>query len=347
MLKKSAIIVSQSLKLSKQIECELLLFNLSMGNKIKLNNFISYNLDDIVRNGRNVSEFIRATINVGKDVKDEVAAKRILDEKYSDMIMPQEDEINHRAFEQGWNVLQERGFCDGSYLFISYSSKDFRLVSDIRKRLMDAGVSCWMAPYDIPQGCNYALVIEHAIRHAERFVLMLSPSAAQSVWVGKELKRAISRFQLENPERISVAWLYNVFDLNGTPLALPLEDIQTTIQINSNPGNFFLLASQEKRAEMERRMKLIKNREEIKQYFAPEKISQILRDILSRVRCIHALSTGDEGPSPQLLALCEQLQSEIQSMEMAEDIRSQGFMLHYMRATELLNQISEYSELNL
>ena len=101
-----------------------------------------------------------------------------------------------------------------------------------------------MAPYDIPSGLNYALVIEHAILHAGRFVLMLSPSAAQSVWVGKELKRAIARFQLEAPEKICVAWLDRPFQLVGTPMALPLEDIQTVIQIRNNPDNYLLLRVQ-------------------------------------------------------------------------------------------------------
>jgi len=94
-----------------------------------------------------------------------------------------------------------------------------------------------MAPYDIPSGSNYAWVIEHAIKHAKKFVLLLSPSAAQSVWVGKELKRAISRHQKESPEKLCAAWLYEPFPLQDTPLALPLEDIQIQVDLRGDPQN--------------------------------------------------------------------------------------------------------------
>lgn len=327
-------------------ECELLLFNLSLGNKIKLNNFISYNLDDIIRNGRNVSEFVRTTINVGKDATDEIEAKCILDEEYSNLIMPQMDEIDNSVFARGWDSLQSKGFRDNSYLFISYSSNDFRLVSDIRRRLIKAGVSCWMAPYDIPSGLNYALVIEHAILHAGRFVLMLSPSAAQSVWVGKELKRAIARFQLEAPEKICVAWLDRPFQLVGTPMALPLEDIQLVIQIRNNPDNYLLLTPVEKQEEIKRRQKIQKQQEEIIQLLAPEKITKNLREIISRIRCIHSLGTISQE-NPQLLNLCAQLLSEIEAMEQSSDIRSKEFSDHYIRSIEILNQFSLFPELNL
>ena len=76
-----------------------------------------------------------------------------------------------------------------------------------------------------------------AIKHAKKFVLLLSPSAAQSVWVGKELKRAISRHQKESPEKLCAAWLYEPFPLQDTPLALPLEDIQIQVDLRGDPQN--------------------------------------------------------------------------------------------------------------
>ena len=215
-------------------ECELLLFNLSVGNKIKLNNFVSYNLDDIARNKRSISEFIRLTINVGKDATDQASAKRILDEKFYELIMPDLEKMLTGFYEKGWDNLCRNGFEDDKYLFISYSSKDFRMVSDIRNRLLSANVSCWMAPFDIPQGSNYALIIEHAIKHAHKFVLMLSKSAVDSVWVGKELKRAIARFQVDSSEKICVVWINGIFKLDDTPFALPLEDIQINIDLSNN-----------------------------------------------------------------------------------------------------------------
>lgn len=218
-------------------ECELLLFGIRDGSQLTLHDFASYNLDDIVRNGRNVSEFIRAAINVGKDATDQLQAKRTLDEKYYDMIMPDLSEADEGIYEKGWNILHRQGFREDSYYFLSYSSRDHNLVHQIRGQLEKAGIPCWMAPYDIPSGSNYAWVIEHAIKHAKKFVLLLSPSAAQSVWVGKELKRAISRHQKESPEKLCAAWLYEPFPLQDTPLALPLEDIQIQVDLHGDPQN--------------------------------------------------------------------------------------------------------------
>jgi len=221
--------------------CELLLFNINSHNEIQLDDFASYNLDDIVRNGRSVSEFIRTTISVGKDSVDQIEAKRKIDEKYSELIMPKFSEHDEGTFEQGWNILSRKGFQDNAYLFISYSSKDFKLVSEIRNKLCRMNIPCWMAPFDIPSGTNYAYVIEHAIKHAGKFVLMLSRSAVDSIWVGKELKRALDRFQISNPEKICVVWLDGAFPLNDTPFALPLEDVQISIDLCNNPDNYCLL----------------------------------------------------------------------------------------------------------
>ena len=323
-------------------ECELLLFNLSMGDKIKLNDFVSYNLDDIVRNKRNVSEFMRLTINVGEDATDQSSAKRILDEKFYEMIMPDATDLYGDVHEKGWGALYQRGFRDNAYMFISYSSKDFRIVSEIRKKLCASHIPCWMAPFDIPQGSNYALIIEHAIKHAQKFVLMLSKSAVDSVWVGKELKRAIARFQLESPDKICVVWLNGVFQLADTPFALPLEDIQTNIDLANNPNNYHLLVSEEMQTELKAREKIRKYQEEIKTYLSPNRTVRDLREILSRIRAVHAMNAQLLGENAQLIDLCKKINAEIDLMGQIDDIRSQEFLMHYARALEHLNEIGQY-----
>lgn len=287
--------------------CELLLFNLSTGNKILLNSFHSYNLDDIVRNGRNIYEFIRTTINIGKDVSDETQAKQILDEKYYEMIMPDMDRVGYLNYESGWQFLQQNGFQDNSYLFLSYSSKDFRIVSEIRNNLLRGGVSCWMAPYDIPSGMNYALIIEHAIKHAGRFALMLSPSAVESVWVGKELKRAIARFQLNTPEKISIVWLNGKFPLQDTPFALPLEDIQISHDLSNDPKNYYLLLSEEKRKEQQIREKVQKYEDDIDLMLNAADITDKFRKMLSRFYAIGTALSEVYGADSELSELCIQL----------------------------------------
>lgn len=89
-------------------------------------------------------------------------------------------------------------------VFISYSSKDFSQAQTVRNVLEQNGITCWMAPADIPGGSNYTKEIPIAIRGCQAFVLMLSNNAQNSHWVLKELDSAVNAgkiilpFQLED-----------------------------------------------------------------------------------------------------------------------------------------------------
>lgn len=211
-------------------ECELLMFSLSKDAEgktiLNTDDFFAYNLDDIVRNNRTVAQFLRVITMAAEDELGKEETKRIIDEKYADLILP--DAMNrNKAFES--MCAQRFSTCDyagAPYWFLSYSVRDFDLVNSLRQRLEKEGVRCWMAPFSIPDGTNYAYMIELAIKHAHRFVLFLSDGAVNSVWVGKELKRAISRFQHKQAEKMRVIWCNGPVTLADTPLALPLEDIQ-------------------------------------------------------------------------------------------------------------------------
>ena len=89
-------------------------------------------------------------------------------------------------------------------VFISYSSKDYAQAQAVRHVLEQNGITCWMAPADIPGGSNYTKEIPIAIRGCQAFVLMLSDNAQKSHWVLKELDSAVNEgkiilpFQLED-----------------------------------------------------------------------------------------------------------------------------------------------------
>lgn len=211
-------------------ECELLMFSLKEDEQdaVQLDaaDFFAYNLDDIVRNNRTVAQFLRVITMAAEDGLGKEETKRIIDEKYADLILPNAMNRNE-AFES--MCAQRFSTCDYAgtpYWFLSYSVRDFDLVNSLRQQLEKEGVRCWMAPFSIPDGTNYAYMIELAIKHAHRFVLFLSDGAVNSVWVGKELKRAISRFQQKQAEKMRVIWCNGPVTLADTPLALPLEDIQ-------------------------------------------------------------------------------------------------------------------------
>ena len=77
-------------------------------------------------------------------------------------------------------------------IFISYSSNDLPQAETVRNVLEKNGLSCWMAPRDIPGGSNYTKEIPIAIRNCKIFVLILSKSAQNSHWVLKELDSAVN-----------------------------------------------------------------------------------------------------------------------------------------------------------
>ena len=77
-------------------------------------------------------------------------------------------------------------------IFISYSSVDQSQAETVRNVLEKNGLSCWMAPRDIPGGSNYTKEIPSAIRNCKIFLLILSCNAQSSHWVLKELDSAVN-----------------------------------------------------------------------------------------------------------------------------------------------------------
>ncbi len=77
------------------------------------------------------------------------------------------------------------------YAFISYSSKN-QSAADAMKKLLDKNsIASWMAPGDIPPASTYATEINKAIKNCSCMVLMLTNDAQNSVWVAKEVERAV------------------------------------------------------------------------------------------------------------------------------------------------------------
>ena len=77
-------------------------------------------------------------------------------------------------------------------IYICYSSKNQNVADLIRNLLHEEGIETWMAPNDIPAGSKYAGVINRAVKECACLVLILSNDSQNSVWVGKEVERAIN-----------------------------------------------------------------------------------------------------------------------------------------------------------
>ena len=84
-------------------------------------------------------------------------------------------------------------------VFISYSTIDLENAETVRNVLEKNGISCWMAPRDIPGGSNYTKEIPIAIRNCKIFVLILSKNAQKSQWVLKELDSAVNHGKVVLP----------------------------------------------------------------------------------------------------------------------------------------------------
>lgn len=78
------------------------------------------------------------------------------------------------------------------YAFISYSTQNQALADAMRSLFLKNNIDTWMAPYDIPAGCEYAEVLFDSLMGCSCLVLMLTEDSQSSVWVKKEVNIAIS-----------------------------------------------------------------------------------------------------------------------------------------------------------
>lgn len=125
-------------------------------------------------------------------------------------------------------------------IFISYSSRDKLIADEVCARLEKRGISCWIAPRDLPGGSNWDEDILDAIKPCEMVLLLLSSESNKSKEVKRELKladyfkRYIVPLRIEDVEP-SEKLLYLLIDLQRVdafppPLPQYLEKLVTVIQ---------------------------------------------------------------------------------------------------------------------
>lgn len=99
------------------------------------------------------------------------------------------------------------------YAFISYSTKNQSSADAMRDLFVGNGIKTWMAPGDIPAGSKYAKVINRAVKECACFILVLSEDAQNSVWVAKEVERAVNYRKPIIPVQIENVVLHDEFEL--------------------------------------------------------------------------------------------------------------------------------------
>jgi hypothetical protein len=79
-----------------------------------------------------------------------------------------------------------------SFVFISYAKEDKETANTICKELESRNIKCWIAFRDISPAQVWAKAIVKAIAESELLVLLLTRHSNESIYVYKELERAVS-----------------------------------------------------------------------------------------------------------------------------------------------------------
>ena len=87
-------------------------------------------------------------------------------------------------------------------VFISYTTLEKEYAKQVKKILNHNGYTCWMAPESIPGGSSYANEIEKAISSCKIVVVILSEKAQESIWIPKEISRALTHKKMIVPFHI-------------------------------------------------------------------------------------------------------------------------------------------------
>lgn len=113
-----------------------------------------------------------------------------------------------------------------SQAFISHASEDVTTAIELSEAMEESGVSCWMAPRDIPPGGKYDEEIVDAIEKSFIIVVLISDNSNNSPHVKRELEIASSAEKEIIPIRIQDVEIgkkiryfvsgYQILDIFGT-----------------------------------------------------------------------------------------------------------------------------------
>jgi len=76
-------------------------------------------------------------------------------------------------------------------IFISYSSQDLNISTDICQKIEETGLTCWMAPRNIDTGISFAKAIIEGIKSSRNVLLIYTANSNISEQVLREVDRAV------------------------------------------------------------------------------------------------------------------------------------------------------------
>ena len=87
-------------------------------------------------------------------------------------------------------------------VFVSHAKADSAVADRIAAFLEQQGMTCWIAPRDVPPGLEYGAAILQGIEQSDVLLLVLSEQSNQSQFVHREVERAVSKAKPILPVRI-------------------------------------------------------------------------------------------------------------------------------------------------
>ena len=100
-------------------------------------------------------------------------------------------ETNSIKYKKLYEVFDSSSRLTPKQVFISYSSKDSDIASQVYDYIEKQGVKCWKAPQNIPIGSNYEKEIPKGLQETYILLLILSENLEKSRWCYKEIGTAI------------------------------------------------------------------------------------------------------------------------------------------------------------
>jgi hypothetical protein len=83
-------------------------------------------------------------------------------------------------------------------VFLTYSHKDERWAQRLVSELSDRGIDVWDAVSKLAPGDNWPLEIGKALERAQAMIVVLSPSAARSSRLRREIEYALGSRKFQN-----------------------------------------------------------------------------------------------------------------------------------------------------
>jgi len=101
----------------------------------------------------------------------------------------------------GEHVVVGQGRPKRRHIFISHATEDGAIARRLAADLRRMGLAVWIAPESIRAGEGWVPAIERGLGESDTMVLLLTPAAARSRWVNKEMEVAIG---LERQGRMDI-----------------------------------------------------------------------------------------------------------------------------------------------